>query len=119
MAATFRSRNPMYGENWKNVGNVMAAMFPNGITLRTPRDFVRFHFFDWTVGKLCRFVNADMEHTDSVHDAAVYLSMIEAFLSLEQKEDGTWASKRKSATTTSRSKRKSTATKRGNRRSGR
>lgn len=83
MAKTFRERNETYKENWITVGKVMEAMFPEGLTLRTEDDFVRFHFFDWVVGKLTRFVATDMKHTDSVHDAAVYLAMLESHLILK------------------------------------
>lgn len=85
MAETFRSRNPMYGENWITVGAVMVALHPNGLTLNTADDFIRFHFLDWTIGKFTRFVNTNMTHTDSVHDAAVYMAMLEAFIK-QQKE---------------------------------
>jgi hypothetical protein len=78
MASTFRVRNKKYGDNWKNVGAVMAALYPEGVTLRTAEDHVQFHLLSWAVGKLTRFVNS--EDTDSIHDAAVYLAMIESLL---------------------------------------
>ena len=80
MAKTFRRSNGKYKDNWKNTGAAMKAMFPEGITLETEDDFVRFHLLEWTIGKITRFVNTGMTDKESVHDAAVYLAMIEAFL---------------------------------------
>ena len=80
MARTFRDRNGKYKDNWKNTGAVMLAFMPNGVTLLTEEDFVKFHLFEWVIGKLTRFVNTGMTDKGSVHDAAVYLAMIEAFI---------------------------------------
>jgi hypothetical protein len=83
MAETFRERNAKYGDNYQKVGKVMAVLFPDGMTLKTEADFIRWHFFDWAIGKLTRFVSADMKHQDSIHDCAVYLAMIEDYISQE------------------------------------
>lgn len=86
MAETFRDRNPRYGENWITIGAVMAALYPNGITLKTKDDFIRFHFVNSIVGKFTRFINTDHTHDDSIHDAAVYCAMTEAFIKLNRRE---------------------------------
>jgi hypothetical protein len=78
-ASTFRERNATYGDNWERVGKVLVSLFPDGLTLKTEADFVRFHFFDWVIGKITRYTESDMTHMDSIHDAAVYLTMIEAY----------------------------------------
>lgn len=81
MADTFRERNAIYGDNYKRVGEVMVAMFPNGVVLRTAEDFNRWHLFELLVVKLTRFANSGLLHSDSVHDASVYGAMVESLLS--------------------------------------
>lgn len=78
MANTFRERNAVYGDNWKTVGNVMEALFPEGIVLSSPSDFCRWHLLELLVVKLTRFANSGMCHMDSIHDASVYGAMLEA-----------------------------------------
>lgn len=80
MAATFRERNAAYGDNWRTLGNVMAALFPEGVLLKTADDFARFALFEWGIGKLTRFVNKGMTHKDSIHDAAVYFAMVSSLV---------------------------------------
>jgi hypothetical protein len=77
--ATFIERNRTYGDNWKALG-ALAILFPNGVTLKTPEDFIRWHLFEWAFGKITRFAGSGMTHTDSLHDAAVYLTMVEAYM---------------------------------------
>lgn len=80
MADTYEERNAVYGDNFKNVGGVMAAMFPNGVVLRTPEEFVRWHLFELKVVKLTRFAQSGLTHVDSIHDDSVYGGMIEHVL---------------------------------------
>ena len=80
MAETFRERNKLYGSNYNAVGEVLIALFPEGVTLKTKEDFIRWHFMDWKVGKLTRFARTKMTHTDSLHDDAVYTAMLEDFI---------------------------------------
>lgn len=86
MADTFRDRNKKYGNNYSAVGDILATLFPEGITLKTPEDFCRFHFMDWMVGKLTRFSRTGMTDVDSVHDLAVYSAMMEDLIT-QLKED--------------------------------
>jgi hypothetical protein len=88
MIDTFKERNKTYGDNYLAVGQMMAAMFPEGITLHTPEDFVKFHWLDWTVGKLSRYARAGLKHGDSTLDAAVYLTMIHAWDKLAEQSKG-------------------------------
>lgn len=81
MADTYRERNKVYGDNWKSVGNVMLALFPNGIQLKDAQSFNEWHLFELIVVKLTRFANSDLKHADSIHDIAVYAAMIESALS--------------------------------------
>ena len=77
-AETFRTRGKVYKDNYKTVGAVMAALFPEGITLKTPKDHERFHIFMLGVVKMSRYVkNWDKGHQDSVHDQTVYSAMLE------------------------------------------
>jgi hypothetical protein len=79
MAATFKERNTTYRDNYLIVGQMLAALYPDGITLKTPEDFIRFHLVDWTIGKLSRWANTGMDHEDSIKDAAVYTTMLAAW----------------------------------------
>ena len=78
MANTYRERNAVYGDNWRIVGDVMMALYPNGVKLCTADEFNRWHLFELIVVKLTRFVNSQLTHADSIHDIAVYAAMIEA-----------------------------------------
>ncbi len=79
MIATFKERNTTYRDNYLIVGKMLAALYPDGITLKTPDDFIRYHFVDWLIGKLSRWANTGMAHDDSIKDAAVYAAMLAAW----------------------------------------
>lgn len=79
-AATFRSRNAGYKDGYKTFGDMMVAMFPDGVRLRTPEDFTRWHLFELLMVKVRRFASSGLTHEDSMHDAAVYAAMIESVL---------------------------------------
>jgi hypothetical protein len=80
MADTFRERNAVYGDNYKRVGQVMLALHPDGIELKTKDDHELFHLWSLIIVKLTRFSVSGLTHTDSIHDAAVYLAMCESIL---------------------------------------
>ena len=84
MAETYRERNKVYGDNYKRVGAVMAAMFPNGVDLFTEDDYNVWHLFELMVVKLTRFANSGLTHEDSIHDAAVYAAMVESLIRKEK-----------------------------------
>jgi hypothetical protein len=84
MTETFKERNKTYSENYRKVGAIMAILFPDGIELYGPNDFVRFHFLDWIVGKLTRY--AACEHEDSMFDLAVYAAMLATFTRIKNNE---------------------------------
>lgn len=84
MADTYRERNKVYGDNYKRVGAVMAAMFPNGVDLFTEDDYNVWHLFELMVVKLTRFANSGLTHEDSIHDAAVYAAMVESLIRKEK-----------------------------------
>jgi hypothetical protein len=78
-ANTFEERNKTYGQNYKQVGPAMVALFPNGVTLRTADEFTRWHMFELIVVKMTRFANSGLAHEDSIHDAGVYAAMVQSF----------------------------------------
>lgn len=80
MAETFRERNKIYGDNYKSVGSVMTALFPEGVSLKTNYDYNVWHLFELAIVKLTRFANSKLTHEDSIHDAAVYLAMVESIM---------------------------------------
>jgi hypothetical protein len=84
-AATFRERNAVYADNYKKVGEVMAALFPDGVTLKNEYEFKRWHIFELIVIKLTRLVNAGFDHRDSIRDIAVYAAILEAIVTERQK----------------------------------
>lgn len=77
MARTFKERNAVYGNNAEVVGRVMAALFPNGVKLKTPKDFELWHLLELVIVKLTRFTQSELTHEDSIHDLAIYAAMVE------------------------------------------
>ena len=81
MAATYRERNKVYGDNFVRLGHAMHAMFPQGLTINTPHDWTRLYFFFLQIVKSSRYATNFTTGglVDSVHDAAVYNAMLEAY----------------------------------------
>lgn len=77
-ADLFRERNAVYKDNAVLVGQLMAVLFPNGVTLNGPQDFHYWHLFELAMVKLTRFVKGDLRHVDSMEDMTVYLAMLGA-----------------------------------------
>ena len=86
MADTYRERNKVYGDNYKRVGDVMMALFPEGVTINTKEQFNVWHLFELMVVKLTRFANSGLTHEDSIHDLAVYAAMVESLIRKENQE---------------------------------
>jgi len=86
MAQTFRERNKVYGDNYKRVGDVMVALFPEGVQLKTQEDFNTWHLFELMIVKLTRFANSGLTHVDSIHDCAVYAAMVQSLIEKENKQ---------------------------------
>jgi hypothetical protein len=84
-AKTFAERNKVYGDNYLNVGRAFVALFPEGLTLKTVKDFNRFHLFMLSVVKLTRYCNNwdNGGHQDSIHDSTVYNAMVESVDGME------------------------------------
>lgn len=81
MANTFRERGKLYGDNYKRLGAVMEALFPDGVFLRDAQDFLQWHLFEMMVMKLTRLAVTHMSHEDSAHDLGVYAAM---FISIQK-----------------------------------
>lgn len=84
MAATYRERNAVYGDNFRMVGKLMAVLFPNGVPAEVLHSD-QFHLFELKLVKLSRFAISGLTHQDSIHDDGVYSAMIEQII-LEQGE---------------------------------
>jgi len=77
-AELYKERNAEYGDNYKKVGQLMLAYFPDGITLKEEKDFIRYSMFSAVVNKMFRYAVKfdDGGHYDSARDAAVYATML-------------------------------------------
>ena len=80
MLATFRERAKVYKSNYLMIGEVMAVMFPDGVTLKTAEDHNKWHLFLMTMIKATRLANTGLNHEDSGLDMSVYASMFTGML---------------------------------------
>lgn len=74
----YDERNAVYKDNFRNVGEVIAALFPNGVVLKTAEDFTRWHIFELEIVKLTRYTQNYEQggHEDSIKDRIVYLGIL-------------------------------------------
>ncbi len=80
-ADLFAERNAVYKDNFRMVGAIMKAMFPDGPPkLETEHDYNRWHLFELSIVKLTRYaINYNAGgHADSIDDQIVYLAMVAA-----------------------------------------
>jgi hypothetical protein len=78
-AKTFAERQKVYGSNYLRAGAALAALFPEGLDLKSIDDHNRFQIFNLILVKLSRYaVNWKTGHQDSIHDVAVYAAILEA-----------------------------------------
>lgn len=77
---TFEERNAVYKDTHTMHGNVLAVMFPFGITLNTSLEHSRYVTLNQIIGKLCRYATnfTNGGHGDSIHDVGVYAFILEA-----------------------------------------
>lgn len=75
---TYKDRNAVYKDNFRVVGDVVEALFPNGVELQTREDFTRWHIFELLIVKLTRYAANYPEggHPDSLADMIVYLGIL-------------------------------------------
>lgn len=87
-ADTYRERNALYGDSYKQFGGVMQALFPHGILIDTPDAWNRLGIINMMVSKLTRYTAnfCDGGHTDSAHDLGVYSFMLEELTRLARGE---------------------------------
>jgi len=86
MAKTFRERNAVYGDNYKQVPQLVKVLWPNGV----PPELVitdQWHLFELILVKLSRYAISNLTHADSIHDAAIYAAMCERINWGEQEEE--------------------------------
>lgn len=81
LADLFETRNLVYKDNFRRVGEVMVGLFPEGPpTLKTADDYNRWHLFELAIVKLTRYAVAydNGGHKDSIDDMIVYFGMVAA-----------------------------------------
>ncbi|MCP3685788.1 MAG: hypothetical protein GY861_24330 [bacterium] len=75
---TFKERNEEYGDAYKTAGGILCKMFPDGVTLKTESDFIRYSLFSHSFNKLLRYASNFNRggHEDSAKDLSVYAAML-------------------------------------------
>lgn len=82
---TADARGKVYGgpgkEGHRITGMAMNELFPNGLTLKTDDDFIRFLLFSMLMTKIGRYaMNFEKGgHQDSIHDLGVYSFLLEDY----------------------------------------
>ena len=78
-ADTYEQRNKLYGDNYKQIGAGLAALFPQGIPAMDADGWNRFAAWMMLYYKTVRYAIQlpNGGHKDSAHDAAVYAAMLE------------------------------------------
>lgn len=76
----YKDRSAIYKDNFRSVGRVMVALFPEGRPpLVTAEDYDRWHIFELLIIKLTRYANNyDQPHEDSLLDQLPYLGILGA-----------------------------------------
>lgn len=70
---TIRERGAVYKDSYLVHGDVMKAIFPDGVQLKTAEDFARWGVLNMQVSKLVRYTQSwSNPHIDSSHDLGVY-----------------------------------------------
>lgn len=88
LSKLYADRNAQYGDNYLKFGAVMAAIFPDGITLKTAEHHNRFALFVQMAHKLTRYARSINRggHEDSLDDLAVYAQMAQEFDAMSKPE---------------------------------
>lgn len=78
-ARIYANRNETYGDTYKEFGDLMIALHPDGIELMTIDDYNRFGVYMQILSKIKRYsVNfKNGGHKDSLDDLAVYVMMLQ------------------------------------------
>ncbi len=89
---TILEREAAYGSGAGPIAGALAAMFPEGVTLKTKNDHERFFYVVMMVMKMTRFCRSfedeGAENDDSVHDAGNYGKLLEIALMRMREEMG-------------------------------
>ena len=77
---TFHDRGSVYRDNHQRLGATIAALFPDGIEIKSADDHERFALIVLLLVKLTRYAVewTNGGHRDSIHDCIVYAAMLEA-----------------------------------------
>ena len=76
---TFEERTKVYGDNYLTHGYVMKSLFPNGVDLKTEKEYNRFGVINMMVAKLTRYCQGwPNSQKDSIHDLGVYSFILES-----------------------------------------
>jgi hypothetical protein len=77
LISLYEERNQTYGNDYKENGVLMDALFPDGLVLDNPDDFNRYSILVHIVTKLGRYArNFSNGHPDSLDDLIVYAAML-------------------------------------------
>lgn len=81
LSGLFAERKKDYKDGYKRHGDVIVALFPNGINQSNPVDAARFSLVTCLVIKLIRYCdNFDRGgHEDSLDDMAVYSQILQSY----------------------------------------
>lgn len=82
LGETYRERNAIYGDTYKNFGKVMTALFQGKpVTLETDDDWNRMAIYFHMADKLARYAGnfGRGGHVDSLDDLSVYSMMLQEF----------------------------------------
>lgn len=78
---TFNSRNKEYGNAYKNHGNIIKALFPNGVVMQSASDFNKMSLIFAITGKLARIANNfEKGHSDSALDMISFSAMLKEII---------------------------------------
>jgi len=84
----FREKNIEHGNSYKDVGEMLNLMFPNGLTLKGTDDFNIFSVFITMLYKIkrisgCMFSDSHLKYesaTDSPKDLSIYSAMLQELM---------------------------------------
>lgn len=75
-AAIYEQRNKLYGDSYKRFGNMMSALYPQGVLVKEVDDWNRLGLMMMAVSKISRFAENAGGHLDSAVDLSVYAAML-------------------------------------------
>lgn len=80
-AGIFEERGKVYGDNYKQFGKVMKALFPTGAVVNDVETWNRLGLLTQIVSKLTRYSEnfTKKGHEDSLDDLAVYAAMLNSY----------------------------------------